>query len=378
MQIVPQASSVGNEVTNQLRQGVSQGADIGVQRGMLQNALKGLSDLPQGSSAFDLARELISATAGIPGAERYVGQLFPLLLAQMRGDATKQKGGGGGALASAEGTQFPEQGGFLSAPMTQQQKLAYAERFGLGSPEDQARGLDIANKLSEGSQQNLKYFGERLRASGVGENEIPYAMQIAQKSKEANPEKLLTHTLRDLDEIRALDRALVPGLWSSVFSTGLPGKKRQPALKELDTAVKKLVAKGYEPIVRQKLADMDLSPTEVEERIHPLTPHIENRLNNLPSASRNQQRNEKPLQNFFQENVRPDVSLLVLRNKLVREKGYDWKEVNNALNQAIQNSLPLTVAQDTELTEMSQPPRDSLWDIFKSWERPIQYFKGKK
>lgn len=54
-------------------------------RGQLQKALAGLKDLPnrQNATPFDVASELISATAGIPGAERYVGQLFEPLMRQL-------------------------------------------------------------------------------------------------------------------------------------------------------------------------------------------------------------------------------------------------------------------------------------------------------
>lgn len=56
------------------------------QRGLTQEALqqvRGIGNNPN-ATPFDLASSLISATAGIPGAERYVGQLFPVLMKELQ------------------------------------------------------------------------------------------------------------------------------------------------------------------------------------------------------------------------------------------------------------------------------------------------------
>src|ERR1700677_4167022 len=80
IQILPKPTSLGAEVGGALGQGIAKGSEQGIQRGLVQHALGQLGDLPPNASAFDVAKSLISATAGIPGAERYVAQLFPSLL----------------------------------------------------------------------------------------------------------------------------------------------------------------------------------------------------------------------------------------------------------------------------------------------------------
>jgi hypothetical protein len=80
--------STGSILGQALGQGVQTGLERGlnyqIQRSRLQNALSGLENLPAQSTPFQLASNLLQATAGIPGAERYVGQLFPLLLSQLQ------------------------------------------------------------------------------------------------------------------------------------------------------------------------------------------------------------------------------------------------------------------------------------------------------
>lgn len=110
VQILPPPTNVGTQLGQALSQGLQQGLPMGIQRGMLQKALGGLENLPQGSSPFQLASQLIQATAGIPGAERYVGQLFPLLLAQMQGQSVQ-----GVPPAPGQGVTVPSLPGAPSA-----------------------------------------------------------------------------------------------------------------------------------------------------------------------------------------------------------------------------------------------------------------------
>ena len=109
VQILPPKYNIGDQIGQSLQRGMEQGSQVGFQRGMLQNAMKGLEDVPSGTTPFQLASRLIQATAGIPGAERYVGQLFPLLMNQLQGQ-------------TAQGTPPPPGG------MNQQQQPSSAGR----------------------------------------------------------------------------------------------------------------------------------------------------------------------------------------------------------------------------------------------------------
>lgn len=56
------------------------------QRNLVKNSMNEVKDLAKNpdATAFDLASALISSTAGVPGAEKYIGQLFPILNDQLQ------------------------------------------------------------------------------------------------------------------------------------------------------------------------------------------------------------------------------------------------------------------------------------------------------
>ena len=89
VQILPPKTNIGSQIGQNLGSGLAQGMEranqYNFQRGNLQRALEGVKEVGQkpGANAFELATSLMEATAGIPGAERYVAQLFPMLLQQM-------------------------------------------------------------------------------------------------------------------------------------------------------------------------------------------------------------------------------------------------------------------------------------------------------
>lgn len=85
------------------------------QRGRLQKALGELQKLTpdQQKNPAQLLTSLLSATAGIPGAEKYVGQVFPYLLAQQSqgaksGFQMEQPGGGPEPMQPQGGQPIPQ------------------------------------------------------------------------------------------------------------------------------------------------------------------------------------------------------------------------------------------------------------------------------
>lgn len=84
VQILPPKTDVGASIGaglgQGLGQGISRGAELGFQRNLLNEGLKGLENLPAGTTPAQLAAHVIRATHGIPGAERYAGTLFNSLL----------------------------------------------------------------------------------------------------------------------------------------------------------------------------------------------------------------------------------------------------------------------------------------------------------
>lgn len=372
-------SSIGAGLGQGLGQGIARGSEIGFQRNLVQQSLKGLENLPKDANAAQLASYLIQATAGIPGAERYVGQLFPLLLTQMQGQNPPE-----GAATARAG--LPEQQGYLgSAPLTQQQKLQFAQeqrKFGVPLGE----GIELANKLSEGSEQALTHIQSNLKAQGVNEKEMPYATQMAQLQTSNDPNQVIKNVRLGLDEFRQLKKISVPGgTRATVRALGGPignilagTESREKALGRIHPVAQRLIEKGYDPIVREYLANLGLSPTEIQESIRPLSKEFTSKLSSLPPPSKNFSANQERLSDFMFKNVKPEDSLLVMRNKLWKDKNYDWRQINDAFAEAREKGLQLSAEQDRELAELSTPPRESLLDIFYDWGRIGDKILGRK
>jgi hypothetical protein len=91
------------------------------------------------------------------------------------------------------------------------------------------------------------------------------------------------------------------------------------------------------------------------------------------------QRMQDRLSEFFLKNVDDNTSLLPLRDKLWEEKDYDWRQIGPAIRQAENMGLELTPRQKTEMADIdTQAPYQSLPDIFQSFDRVLQYFRGGK
>lgn len=266
------------------------------------------------------------------------------------------------------------------------------------------------NKLA---QQQRELAAQKLQQLEIPPSEIPEAMnKIGEKyGWMTNLDDWAISTKRDYDEYKnnkkQLSNATTPGFFRGLISSPAD---REKSLSTLEEPVKNLVKLGFEQEVRKELSgpDMDLSPTEVESTIHPLSKNFKNNFSKLPSGpfkefvdphkrsldlpivfkSYDQLLKDSPktidkmndrLSDFLLNNIKEDTSLLPVRHKLWREKGYDWRQFIPSLSKAREKGLKLSTAQQAELTELSnQPPRDSLSDIFMSWGRWIDYIKGQK
>ncbi len=100
--ILPPPTSVGNEVGRAAGQGIAQGGEIAFNRGLLQKGLESLKNLSPDATPLEVTTSLINATHAIPGAERYVGQILPQLLA-FQASRQKASPGIGGAAPGREG-----------------------------------------------------------------------------------------------------------------------------------------------------------------------------------------------------------------------------------------------------------------------------------
>jgi len=413
VQILPPKTSLGNQfgqaVGSGLSSGIQQGNQVGFQRGMLQDALKNLENLPKETTPFQLASKLMQATAGIPGAERYVGQLYPLLLGQLRSDQAfgqNDNGQGQGGQFESNGessygqtaqsltpsaSQSPggESGGILGSIIPQDQIIKQAQQYG----QNTGTGIEGANQYQQYlSGQNKLAQQQRLSAEqkasdiGIPNEELPAFMQLGQRHKNAKTlDDWVRATDRDYKEYRNLSKSLDSKTYPGTIRGLLAGPSvREGRLKELDSTVKRLVNMGFEPQVREKLSSAGLSPAEVEERLHPFSNETKIELSKLPSqgpifqSEKNLGKKEEYVKEFLQKNVNNDTSLLALRNRLWQDKGYDWKRISKIMNEAL-DPQKLTAAQTNELGILeTEPPRQSLNYIFRDIGNFLNATEGQK
>ena len=178
MQILPQKTNLGSQLGQafgqNLNQASSQTAQQGYQRGQLQQALGKLKDIPETATPMQAISALIEATAGIPGAERYVGQLAPLILERSKANQAPQPQdiipGGISAQGQAPNFQQPQQqmmGGQIGAQGNAPQPQNYAnpvleqgENIQLGS----YLPYDLGSQVSP--EKRLKIIDDVKRAGG--------------------------------------------------------------------------------------------------------------------------------------------------------------------------------------------------------------------
>lgn len=417
VQILPPKTNVGTQIGQSLGQGLQQGMNLGFQRGLLQQALGKVKDIanpaPIGTdqngnpiypkvNPLEALTALMEAGAGIPGSERYIGTLAPLLLGQLRtqqlyGEEARE---GKPPLAPAEAAQEaqkyiqgPQPSGFLSAPMNPDEMQQYATRYAqvIGDPNAFDKGLQQAAQLNASRQQSRQYFEDAARGMGITEVELPRYLQLATRFQNLkDPAAINRATFNKFQEIKNSKKALrnltVPGIGTKLFMEGgligalaSGGETRQKYLKKYDDLVARLVNEGEEPYVREQLGKVGLSPTEIEERIHPLTPEMNKKISSLPSGNKmNAKAREDALVNFFRNNVSNNISLSVLRHYLWKDKKYNWEEIANAINLAFPEGENLTQNQIAELPTVNTPPKQSLIELFGPGGDIAGFFRGQR
>lgn len=298
--------------------------------------------------------------------------------------------------------------------LTPDQINAESERYAVAINDPngyQQRFAQLQAKNAEATNQRNDLEDFALKA-GVKAEQLPRFMNTSgSKFDTRNPTKWAENAIRDYKRILSndekLQRAFIPGLGS-----GLLGRDRDKKLKELVPTVQDQVKAGLEQETREFLADNYLSPTEVEEMINPLTPQKAKAVEKLPKglfpretlgeatekaftgkfeeptisyeeavekAPRQLQQMQNVLSDFFLKNIDDKTSLLVLRDKLWNDKDYDWRQIGPAIREAEQKGLKLNDRQSTEMVDIeTQPPIQSLPDIFQSLDRMTQYLRGNK
>ena len=169
--ILPQARSpwevidqaIGSELSKNLPGAVQQGYN----RRQIQNSLGELKNIASsGGSPLDVTLAAMNAGAGIPGSERYLGQIIPLLQ----------------QMATANATQNAPLAGEQNAQRTQQRQQNPME-----SPVQRQQLPNFANAVKE---QTAQTFPTNIGPQG-GPGNIPQAATSGQKLPLSTPQELI-------------------------------------------------------------------------------------------------------------------------------------------------------------------------------------------
>lgn len=415
---VSAGTAIGEGLGAGLSQGIQKGSEIGFQRGMLQKALSELDKLPSNASPIEKTKYILNATAGLPDQGRILQAIAPLLIGQGRvenvfgGNQQPQNQNIPNQPAPPQGLsttinnamQEPPKtlGGFLPRIKTPQEIEEFARNYArqYNDPAKYAEGKLIA----ESENKTANAANEMIRARALSEvpelqkhpERIPIFMQEAQKySSLQDPNEIIQKARQSFKgverELDVLQNGYVPGAFKGALKKFIPitaaftagGQTREEAIRGLSGTYRNLAKKGFEEDARNILAQQHgLSPTEIEEIAHPLTPQNLSSLKSFPDANKIPSKlHEQRLQNFLRENINKDTSLLALRHRLWNEKGYNWQEIAQAMRAITEgeNPIKLDPRQETEmLTVENDPPIQSLPDIFRGWGRPLEYLSGAK
>ncbi len=291
----------------------------------------------------------------------------------------------------------------------------------LNDPSEYDRALNRLSTENSIAQNQLSNLENKALDLGVTPEDMPDFLKIGKKYNNFRDVNQWTQkTKADFDLFknakRQLSNAFVPGFFTGLISSP---EKRDQALKRLNGPIQQMLKANpeQEPKIRTDLAAQYLSPTEVEEAIHPLSDKTAKAFEALPKGifppwkkqtwgdvanTFKGEMKENPfisydeavkkdpraievmnrrLGDFFKKNITPETSLSVLRDKLWNDKDYDWRQIGPALQMAQTgpNRIQLTPAQQAEMTEIStQAPRQSISDVFTDWGRWIEFIRGNK
>lgn len=327
--VLPQKTDVGSAIGAGLGQGLgqgfAQGANIGFQRNLLQGALQKVKDIRSNpkSTPFDLATALMEATAGIPGAERYLPQLYQSLLPELQANQQKniplpgqpEAFGQGATPTSASSAQFPRLQMELPKAVT---TLGEGfENIGLGvgqmpstySPEQYRQvqqqylsaGLDPTQALNEMQRQDQiaqQRFGD-LEKAAVEQAEFSTFMRDKLKDLNLADEDFavaerasLNPRIRNLknptlkaDAVRKkmqLFQKAKKGFKDSAERFNFDQNQYNDQIRTLQRDARVMIDNGQRDMVERDLSKAEWGPVEKEKILNPLPESIEKGIRALP------------------------------------------------------------------------------------------------
>lgn len=399
VQILPQVTSVSNEVGQGLREGMQQGQSLYaqllpflIQRDINQNIYGG-GQVPTGNG---LAPGLNGSVGSgpIPQANSATAPQFPQPTSMQQPTAPSPA-----AVSSPNQSIFSRR-----TPQEIEALASRAARLGgdFGQVQQQFANQ---NRLAEANVAEL----ERLaKEEGFGAGRVAELMDYAATRPDLKtPQAVLGAAKKEFGQI---EKANVPGFWTAL--TQGPEARAQ-ALKNQTAVAQALKRAGREQEGRSTYAENGLSQTEINYLFNPPSAQTEKAIKELPDGSlpketfkryfpeqqrsgavrpfqndyeRNLEKHPKivekqneRLEQFFRDNVTPSTSLLVLRDQLWN-KGYDWRQIAQAFDRAFPDANRLNTDQFSELTELHQAPLPSLSDLFSAGflQRLSAVTQGKK
>jgi len=427
--------AIGNQISHNLPGAVQQG----YQRQLGLNALdQAQADIAQaGGDPYKIAMAFAKAGAQNPNLERSLGPLMQTAMQAGRvqnafGPGQAGRGPGGQPGQPGQMGQLAVSGAMGRSPMQQEQRpFPTPSPFNIMTPQDmveeskryagsvndpnayQTRFASLQDQNATATAQRQALEEGALNA-GITPGELPRFMVVNQHLDPRNPAEWLQQAKRNYADVKNNDdmlrRAFIPGL-----GNGLLGQNRSESLKRLEKPVQENAKRGLEQEDRKYLADNYLTPTEIETLYHPPTPKLEKAIESMPKGIFPAQKKktwgdvadvyrgrmdknpfvsyeealerdpagmkvmQDNLANFFLKNVDKNTSLLGIRDQAWDKKDYDWRQFGPALRQAQEMGLKLEPFQIREMSTIeTQPPIQSLPDIFKDMSRIPAFLRGAK
>lgn len=259
-----------------------------LQRSRLQNALAGLENLNQpGTTPADLLKGLLSSTAGIPGSERYVGQLYQAMLPQLLAKGTQNVDYN--VRKPGRGQEFLQQ----NAPMQQQNLPSFGQtQQPLGQPQ-QANAFfpsnisgnqqpgNVPQAATEGlkkpvfSANELLDEGKRIAAQQSAAGIPTTAKQGFDLAKEINDENKLYNKEVDAE---LKERRIAQGTYGE-----LAKEKLANVFPEATDEQKAYIARKGEEIAGENKSEADIE-RHIAAQVRKFKNTLANIKNDLPAA----------------------------------------------------------------------------------------------
>jgi hypothetical protein len=264
-------------------------------------------------------------------------------------------------------------------------------------------------KENQVREQNYDKAKDLAHQAGISDQEMPKFIELGRQFQgEKDLNKWLPKAVNRWRQYKSAVN-LLQGAQTPQF---LEPKHRKDILSRYGTGLRDMKRLGLEEEGRMYAAKDGLSPLEVETELNPASARLKMAVDKAPEGFFDRKRYEKDFEKlqdlkaksakakgekyerqkynpynvyndlsqqfpeklqksndelgkYIAENLTDEDSLLVFRDKLMKSRGYDWRQFAPAYEAAIQNGFVPTASQMRELGEFATvPPRNSMDYIF--------------